>query len=281
MAKIPVVGPKQVHAVQLSPKLRAILHKRAAAANRRAYAPVLSADRAAFTIPQSEYETQVGAAKGGASAIEASLAQALAGLQGSGLHGHALQDAINSLKSRQGEALQALPYAFAGAAEERTKGRREDRQQLLEDRADMLKGIGTSFNSLLEGARSSGSEGLKEQEGRERTHNQDVAENHREKAKESTEGTVVSENVQSAYQVALSGYKWLLAHHGEETKAGNEIKPPKAVPEWEEFVKTVAKEAGAGDYKDSLEAVETLRKQLARLQHQGKLPQNGSEAEEG
>lgn len=294
MARIPTVGPRQVHTVQLSPKLRKILHERAARQNRREYAPVLAADRAALGAPQAEYETQVGAAKGGANAIESSLAAALAGLKGSGLEGHALQQAIAGLSSRQGEALQALPYAYAGAAEERTKGQSEARQALTEDRASMLQGIASDFDNLLESSRSSGAQALKEKEGRERDHRQEVAsnerghekevrENHRDKAEE-TYGpggsAEVTDQVQSMFDVALSGYKYLLSHHGEETKSGNELKPPQSAPEWEEFVKVVKKEAGAGSYHDAIEAVEMLRKQLARLQHQGKLPPNGSEVEE-
>lgn len=295
MARIPTVGPKQVHTVQLSPKLRRILHERAAKQNRREYAPVLEADRAALQVPQAEYETKVGAAKGAASAIESSLAAALAGLQGSGLKGHSLQQAIAGLTGRQGDALQALPYAYAGAAEERGKAQREGRLALQQDRAQMLQGIASDFDSLLESARSSGGQSLKEQEGRERSHRQEVAQNQREheadvkenhrKAAQDRYGAggeaEVSDNVRSMYDVALSGYKYLLAHHGEETKSGNELKPPKTAPEWEEFVKVVKKEAGAGSYHDAVEAVEALRKQLARLQHQGRLPEDGSEVAEG
>lgn len=295
MARIPVVGTQNVHTVQLSPRLRQILHERAARQNRREYAPIIAADKAAIGLPQHEYETHVGAAKGAASAIQASLAQALAGLQGSGLHGRTLQQAIQGLSARQGEAVQALPYAYAGAAEERNKAQREARQGLLEDRAKRQAGIASDFDNLLESSRSSGAQSLKEQEERERSHRQEVAKNEREHAAEVKEnhrkaalktygpgGTAeVSDNVQSMYDVALSGYKYLLAHHGEETKKGNELKPPHSAPEWEEFVKVVKKEAGAGSYQDALEAVEMLRKQLAQLQHRGKLPADGGEVAEG
>lgn len=306
MARIPVVGTKNVHTVQLSAHLRQVLHERSSRQNRREYAPIIAADKAAIGVPQHEYETQVGAAKGGASAIQASLAQALAGLQGSGLHGRTLQQAIQGLSSRQGEAIQALPYAYAGAAEDRNKAQREARLQLAGDRAKRQSGIATDFDNLLESNRSSGAESIKEAEGRERSHDLEVAknehehdaevkenerehaadvkENHREAATK-TYGrggsAEVSDNVQSLYGVALAGYKYLLAHHGTETKSGNELKPPKTAPEWEEFVKVVKKEAGAGSYQDSLTAVEMLRKQLAQLQHTGKLPGDGSEAEEG
>ncbi|HWH20851.1 MAG TPA: hypothetical protein VN671_09985, partial [Solirubrobacterales bacterium] len=146
-----------------------------------------------------------------------------------------------------------------------------------------------------ESNRSSGAQSLKEQEGRERSHDQEVAKNEREheadvkenhrKAAAKTYGpggsAEVTDNVQSAYDVALSGYKYLLAHHGQETKSGNELKAPKTAPEWEEFTKIVTKETGGGSYDDALEAVEMLRKQLAQLRHRGTLPADGSEAEEG
>lgn len=295
MARIPVVGTKNVHTVQLAPKLRQILHERAARQNHRQYAPIIAADKAAIGLPQHEYETHVGAAKGATSAIETSLAQALAGLQGSGLHGRTLQQAIQGLSSRQGEAVQALPYAYAGAAEERNKAQREARQGLLEDRAKLQSGIASDFNNLLESSRSSGAQSLKEQEERERSHDQEVAKNEREheadvkenhrKAAQKSYGrggsAEVTDNVQSMYDVALHGYKYLLAHHGETTEKGNELKPPKTVPEWEQYVETVKKQAGAGSIQDAAEAVEMLRKQLAGLQHRGKLPGDGSEAEEG
>jgi hypothetical protein len=295
MARVPVVGTKQLHTVQLSPGLRKILHERAARQNRREYAPVIGADKAAIQIPQREYETQVGAAKGASSAIQTSLAQALAGLKASGLQGHSLQQAIAGLSSRQGEALESLPYAYAGAAEERTKGQREARLKLLEDRAQRQQGTASDFDNLLESGRSSGAEALKEKAGRERSHDQEVAKNehaheaevkesHREKAQETFGpggSAEVSKNVQSMYDVALSGYKFLLSHHGEATKSGNELKPPKTAPEWEEFVKIVKKEAGAGSYSEAVEAVEQLRKQLAKLQHRGTLPADGSENSEG
>jgi hypothetical protein len=295
MARIPVVGPGQVHTTQLSPKLRQILHERAARQNRREYAPVIAADKSAIAVPQAEYETQTGAAKGATSAIEGSLAAALAGLKESGLSGHSLQQAIAGLSSRQGEALQSLPYAYAGAAEERTKAQREARLGLQQDRAKMLSGIASDFDNLLESSRSSGAQSLKEKEGRERSHDQeaaqnereheaDVKENHREHAQDvygQGGSAEVTDNTQSLYDVALSGYKYLLAHHGEATKSGNELKPPKTAAEWEEFVHVVKKEAGAGSYHDALTAVEMLRKQLARLQHQGNLPASGSEAKGG
>lgn len=290
MASIPIVGAGQTHQVQLSPALRKLLHHRAAAAARREAAPVLAADREVLRIPQQEYRTAATSNKAALDAVVSSLAGALASLGGSGLKGHYRQETAQGLRDQKAQALAALPYLNAIAGEERAKGMTEARTQLVQDRAAMQQNAAQGFNSLLEKARGAGTQSEKEREGRERSNRQEVKsnerehaaevkENHREHAVKQSEAQVVPETVQSNYEVALSGYKYLLAHTGQETQKGNTIEAPKSVPEWEEFTHQVAKE-GSGDYKDALEAVEMLRKQLARLRHAGKLPEAGSESEQ-
>lgn len=288
MARIPTVGPNQVHTVQLDPKLRKILHHRAAAAARRESAPILAADREALEIPKQEYQAQAAADRGVSSTAANVLAQLLGSLDTSGLTGRYRQETAQGLKQQQAAALSSLPYLLAGAGEERAKGLTEARTQLAQDRGTMLSNAASGFNSLLASARSTGSQSLKEQDDRERTHRQEVASNERDREAEVKENhrdkseQLYSDQsgVRNAYEVARTAYTHMLGHFGEETKNGGEIKPPQSVQDWRVFAEEVAKHADGADQEDALTAVEELRKQLKKLQHGGKLPQPGSEVEQ-
>jgi hypothetical protein len=263
--RIPTVGTKDLHTVQLSPQIRALLKRRADEAARREFAPVLAADRAALALPKQEYRAQAAATRGAANMTEDVLAQALQGLSGSGLSGRYLQQATSELSSRQGDAAASIPFLLADAASDRAAGVAEARQQLVGDRASMLQSAASAFNSALESERSKGATALKEQ--------QDDRQAEREDTRDLT-------GFNNAYQVALTQYKGLLASAGQETKDGNIIQPPKTDQEWEEYAEHIAKEADGADQTEALEAVEALRKRLRELEHRGKLPQAGS-AEEG
>ena len=171
---VPTVGQKQLHIAQLSPKVRKILKHRAAAANRREYAPVLAADRSAFGAANADYRTQAQSIRGATHMSEAAISQAIRGLRKSGLSGGYLKQALHELTARQGDAASAVPFLLSDAQEERSKALGDARQQLLTDRAGMQQGIASDFNSALESQRTKASTVLKEQAGkREEGHQAD------------------------------------------------------------------------------------------------------------
>lgn len=266
---VPTIGLHGVHAVQLSPKLRKLLHHRAVAEARREAAPVLAADRAALRIPKQEYRTNAAANKGATDAVASSLASALASLGDSGLKGHYRQETAQGLRDQRAAALAALPYLNAIAGEERAKGMTEARTQLAQDRGAMLHNAAKGFNELLGSARDAGATTEKERDEHREAHQQEVAENqrqHLQAAKKAVRGRVTKnrEPVENAFHVALTGYKALVEHQGEETKNGNEIHPPKTNADWEQFVTQVEKEAGQGNRLDAEAAVKKLRERLAK-----------------
>lgn len=290
MARVPVVGPKQVHTVSLSPQLRKLLHHRAAAEARREAAPVLAQDREEFATPKAEYRTQKAADEAAAGLLGTSLSQSLAGLKGSGLEGRYLHQAISNLTGSAAAAKESIPYQLAEAGEARAKGLSEAHSQLAGDRASLLSNIASGFNSLLSSARSSGSEAIKVHQEHEAAIRKEQRENHegkaeetQKKAEERAEDTAITPKGQNAYTVALNGYKYLTSHFGEEIKDSKGevtgiLKPPKTAQDWVQFAKHVEEEAGHGtNYVEAESAVEELRKQLARLRHQAKLPVQGSE----
>lgn len=158
---LPVVTPRDLNLVRLSPQARRILRHRANAAARREYAPVLAADRAAFAAANRAYGQAASGARGATSTVENILGRALRQTRGSGLQGGYLKQVLHEIAARQGDAAQALPFLLSDAAQTRQSAILDAQQQLLGDRADMRSGAASSFNQLLKEARTSGASELK------------------------------------------------------------------------------------------------------------------------
>jgi hypothetical protein len=147
--RVPTVGAKQLHVAQLTPEVRRILKHRADEAARRETAPVIAADRGLIGAAKQQYRSEAASARGATSAVESALAQALAGLKGSGLSGRYLGQAKSEFTSRAADAASALPSLLAGAGEERGKAIGEARQTIAEDKAAMQQSAASKFNSSL------------------------------------------------------------------------------------------------------------------------------------
>ena len=161
---VPVVGSQQLHPVQVSQPIRELEAHRTREAARRESAPVLAADREAFAAAKKQYRAEAASARGATNAVESSLAQALAGLKGSGLSGRYLQQTKNEFTSRAANAASSLPFLLAGAAEERGKAFTEARSQLSQDRAAMQQSGASAFDQRLKELRGAGTTAVKEQE---------------------------------------------------------------------------------------------------------------------
>lgn len=257
--RVPVVGSKQLHPVQISPEIRRIEARRTKAAARREAAPILNADRRAFGEANREYSTQARSVRGATHMVEGALAQALAGLKGSGLSGRYLRQTQNEFTSRQADAASAIPALLAGAQEERGKALREASTQLASDRANMQQDAAQAFDQRLKELRGQGSTALKG--GAENTGSS-------------------SRSLHIALMTAISGYQELLASSGKwfkgktevdpGTEGAREIHPPRTESEWRAFALQVAKTEGA-DPIDAANAVKILRERINRKVKKGNL----------
>jgi hypothetical protein len=266
MARIPVVGPKDLHTAQLSPQERRLLHKRAAAANRREAAPVLAADRAAFGGINRTYQNEASSVRGAAQMTESVLANALRGLQGSGLSGQYLKQAVGELSSRQGDAASAIPFLLSDARENRASELGDARQQLIEDRAAMQEGTAQDFNSSLESARNDASQVLKEQqEKREASAG----------GPSSFDGDALA-NAKLALRSALS--KWSenpTIKVGDKEIPIQQYNPLKSKEDWLRLAHELEKEYSGFDLHDVMHVIGGLLRDRNRHMHEGRLPQPG------
>ena len=257
--RVPVVGQKQLHPVQISPEVRRIEARRAKRASRREYAPVIAADRNAFDEANREYGVQAHSVKGATHMVEGALAQALAGLKGSGLSGRYLQQTRNEFTSRAADAASAIPALLAGAQEERGKALGEARSQLATDKAAMQQDAAQSFNTRLRELRTAGSSALKS---------------------ENSDTSGSSRSLKIALMTAITGYQELLASSGKwfqgktevepGTEGAREIHPPRTDAEWRAFALQVAKAEGA-DPVDAANAVKVLRERINKKVKKGNL----------
>ena len=237
---LPTVTASDLHTVQLDPKLRKILARRARRANQREYAPVLAADRAALQAPRQTYRREAKGVRAATNMVENTLANALAGLRDSGLKGGYLKQAIHELTARQGDAAATAPFLLADARENRDAALADAAQQLRSDRAAMLQGSAADFNQLLKEARTTGSSQLEKQETRDRSARHEKA----------TEEAAASKELDAA----LSEVRRLLTAYPEEAPSDNR--------EWNAFMGTVAKAEGVG-LQAAIKATEQVRRELA------------------
>jgi len=263
MARIPVVGTKDVHAAQLSPELRRLLYRRAKGANRREYAPVLQADRQAFGGINQAYQNEASSVRGASQMTEEMLAQALQGLKASGLSGKYLQQATSELTSRQGDAAAAVPFLLSDAREARSSALTDARQQLAQDRASMLQGTAQDFNSSLESARGDASQVLKEQE------------EARSSASPKFDSEALS-NARLALRSALS--KWSenpTIKVGDEEIPLQQYNPLQTKDQWLQLAHELEKEYGGFDLRDVNHVIAELLTDRQKKLHEGRLPQPG------
>lgn len=277
MARIPTVGTKGVHTVQLSPRLRRIEARRTRNAARRANAPVIAADKAALREAGGTYNTQVQSIKGATAMTDSALLQALRGGLG-GLKGKYKQQVKSELLARLHDAAATVPSLVAEAGENRAQETREARQNLMQDRASMLREAATAFNSRLQSLRDKGATALKE----------------REEGGEGGENPLAPDprGVHNAYLVGANGLQELINSAGKwidkdgnivepHTEGAKPIHPPETDAEWRAFAENVAKKADSADQTDALRAVEILRQRYERHLHQGKIKQPGVPAPRG
>lgn len=270
MARIPVVGTKQLHTAQLSPQERRILHKRAAAANRRESAPVLAADRQAFGGINRAYQDEASSVRGAASMTEDMLAQALQGLKSSGLKGNYLRQAMNELTSRQGDAASAIPFLLSDAREAKADALGEAKQQLVQDRASMLQGTAQDFNSALGSARNDASQVLKEQQEKREV----AAEDH------GGEGMFEPKDLQNA-KLALKDALTAWAQNpmvegpeGEEVPLKS-LNPLRTREDWLRFAAGLDHQYSGFGLAEINHVIQQLLTDRQKHEHEGRLPQPG------
>jgi hypothetical protein len=224
MARIPTVGAKQLHPVQLSKGIRRRRYRQAKNAARRESAPILRADQAAFGSANRAYGMEASSVKNATSMVEQQLAAALQGLGASGLSGKYKRQAAQEFTARQADAASAIPFLLANAAQDRTKSIEEARNQLMGDRAQMQSTAASKFNQLLKEDRSAGTSAI------------EAAQKKRESSKEGSreEAKVANKEV----NLAVQEVRRLLQAYPEEH--------PETKEEWSAFVGQVAKAEGVG-----------------------------------
>jgi len=267
MARIPVVGTKQLHTAQLSPEVRKILHHRAVKASRRAYAPELAADRAALAGINHEFQNEASSVRGAATMTEDMLAQALKGLKASGLSGRYLQQAVQELTSRQGDAAAGVPFLLSDARENRDQALGEARQELLMDRAHMQKSAAEKFDSLLKEERGAASSVLKEQA--------DQRQSEMESQTPKFDPTHLA-NAKLALRNALK--KWsenpTIEVNGEEIPL-QQFNPLKTRDDYLRLAHELEKEYSGFDLHDVMHVIGSLLTDRKRHEHEGRLVQPG------
>jgi hypothetical protein len=271
MARIPVVGPKQLHTAQLSPQERRLLHKRAAAANRREYQPVLGADRAAVGGINRQYRNEAGSIRGANEMSESALKDALAGLASTGLSGRYLQQAKRDLLARQEATAGSLPFLLSDAQENRADALGEARQQLLQDKASMLQSTAQDFNSSLESARGDASQVLKEQQEKREA---ELKENE-DQGKPKFDADALA-NAKLALQNALK--KWsenpTIEVNGDEIPL-QQYNPLKSKDDYLRLAHELEKEYNGFDLHDVMHVIGGLLTDRHRHEHEGRLVQPG------
>jgi hypothetical protein len=266
--RVPTVGSKVLHPVQVAPPIRKLEAHRTKEAARRTAAPKLGADRAAFRIANQEYGAQARSAKAATGLVSSELTNALKGIPQDGLNGTYRRQLEEQLGGLQGQAANALPSLLAGAQEEHRAALTKDRTQLVQDRAAMQSSASAALNQRLKELRGEGSSALKtEGEHAEK----------REKA------------LQNALLIAKNGYNELLslARSGKSTK-GTSTEPavpyakilsesagPEANAWWLKFAKHISTTSGGEDPNTALKAVEILRRLLRSREHSGRSYQPG------
>jgi hypothetical protein len=263
---LPTVSAKDLHTVQLDPKLRKILHHRAAAANRREYAPILAADRSAFGAANQAYQAEARSVKGATHMVEDALTQALQGLKGSGLSGGYLRQTQNELTARQGDAASSIPYLLADASQARTAAIGDARQQLVSDKAQMLSGTAADFNSLLASQREKGSSLVAAQE--------------EDRKSESGEGRYDPKDLQNAklaLKDALTAWSknpMVEGPDGEEVPL-QQINPLKSKEDWLSFAAGLDHQYSGFGLAEINAVIQELLQNRQRKEHEGRLPQPG------
>lgn len=266
MARVPVVGTKELHTAQLSPRERRILHRRAARANRREMAPVLAADRQAYGVANRAYGREAASVHGAAEMTEEALAQALKGLRSSGLTGQYLHQAVNELTSRQGDAAAAIPFLLSDAREQKADAIGEAQQQIAQDRARMLQGTAQDFNSMLESARGKASTVLKEQQ-----------EKREAEAGEHFFDAKHLANAKLALKDALSAWgknPMVEGPEGEEVHLRS-LNPLRSQEDWLRFAQGLNEHYDGFELRDINHIIQQLLSDRQRKEHEGRLPQPG------
>jgi hypothetical protein len=223
------VGAEVLHPVQIAAPIRHLEAKRTKRAAHREYAPTINADKQAQQATRHEYGTEAASYKGAAGMLDSSLAQALAGIGGSGLKGTAAQQVKSELTARLGDVASSLPYLLAGNREEEGKALSEGRQQLLQDRAAMQKSSASAFNQRLKELRGQGTSAITEQ---------------------SKHQTSISEDAKKEIGAAVrEGERLLAAYPGER---------PETPEEWKIFEGSIENAEGVG-VRGARMAAELLR----------------------
>jgi hypothetical protein len=243
--QVPVVGTRGLHTAQLSPRARTILKRRADAAARREYAPVLEAARAPIESARQGFRNEAASIRGSARMGEQSLDQALRGLASSGLKGRYLKQATQEFAARRADVASGTPYLLADARQARGEAIGEARTDLLTTRAEMKGSAASAFNQLLKEQRDKASGVLKE----------------RENESEKSSGFEFDErklrNANIALNDALATWK--------SNPEYQEANPLTQIDHWRHLAQQMS-----GIYKgfDLAEAMEVIRRRVAKLRLQ-------------
>jgi hypothetical protein len=255
--RIPVVGAKQLHLAALTPEVRRILKHRADAAAHRESAPVIAADRGLIGAAKQQYRSEAASARGATAAVQDSLAQALAGLKGSGLSGRYLGEAKSEFTSRAADAASALPSLLADAGEERGKAIGEAHQTIAEDRAQMMKSAAEKFNQTLKEKQDAASSVLAAQQ---------------KKRQESREDTAPSDSEKEAIKQANNALKLTLGvweANEPDPKTGErpqEVNPLKTIDDWRKLAHGMESEFDGVNLVDAMAAIHRLLKQRKKYE---------------
>jgi hypothetical protein len=266
---LPVVGANKLHLNTLSPKVRKVLKHRADEAARRAYAPELRADRAAFGAVNRGYQEEASSVRGATQQVEKTLAQALQSAKSSGLEGPYLRELLHGISSKQGQAATAIPYLLADPARERREGITEARQELIGDRGAMQKTAAETFNQGLKEARGSAASVLKEEETAQREKGPTDAQTEADQK--------ALANAAIAFRDSLHNWsKNPMVKEADGTEVPvQDVLPLKDQAEWRTFAVELDKHYSGFDLTTAEKVVDQYFKELQRKMHEGRLPQPG------
>lgn len=249
---VPVVGSKQLHPVQISPRVRRLEAKRARAAAHREAAPEKAAAKEGVRAARRESRRSLTSARKGTQALAGTLEQALAGLGSTGLTGRERQQTSREFSGRIADAASALPALLAGLREEGAEDIGKARRELQGVRAAEKSSAASKFNSQLEELRNAGSSAI-EAEQKER----------QGKRGEAAEGGEEDRGLRNA-QIELTKFLdfWrknkLVELDGKEVPI-QQVNPLTSDSDWREVVKGMVEHGEGFDPTDALRAVKERR----------------------
>lgn len=270
MARIPTVGPKAVHTVQLSPRLRRIEARRARRATHREHAPVIAADKATLHEVGGNLGREVQSIKGATAMTDSALLQALrGGLKG--LKGQYRQQVKSELLARLHDAAATVPALVAEAQETAHKEGTEARQQLRSDVAARQQDFAETFDQRLKELRGQGATAVKEKE-----------EEAKKKREERGEGGGLELDPKAIHNAELALANSLV-NWGKNVKVeinGKKVpiqkfNPLHSAADWRQWAEEMVAHGEGFELSEAMAAIHRYLQTRSGPMHKGKVPQAG------